>query len=89
MDDVDVAWGQESTLRGARGGRFARTSRKNDLRSIRFFLLHKPTGISVDGTIPEGHYSRAEMTKEREQLRATLWPQLERLVAKELRVPGR
>jgi hypothetical protein len=89
MDDADVLWGTEAAMKGFRGGRVARTSRKNDTRSLKLFLLHKPTGIRVEGAVPEGHYSRPEMIREREQLRATLWTQLERMVAKELRVPGR
>ena len=58
-------------------------------RSVEVKLVHKPTGISVAQSSPVEAVSRPEAAKIREQLRITLLPELEGLVAKHLRIPGR
>jgi len=69
--------------------RSARDSRKLDKRAITVRLEHVPTGIFVEAAIPEGHYSRAELRKLKDQLSAQLFGELESKVARHLRVPGR
>ncbi|SFD56648.1 hypothetical protein [Paracidovorax konjaci] len=58
-------------------------------RCVEVKLVHIPTGISVAQSSPMESMSRPAAAKIREQLRAELWPKLEELVAKHLRIPGR
>ncbi len=53
------------------------------------FMVHRPTGIHVEGEVPPGNYSKKEMRKKRENLIQTLFLKLELEVAKELKVGGR
>jgi hypothetical protein len=89
MDGNDVTWGWEGTVRGGSRRAGPRTSRKNQLRSERLFLIHKPTGIRIEGTIPEGHYTKTETKTAKERLWATLWAELNQKVAEKMRIPGR
>lgn len=52
-------------------------------------LIHLPTGIQVSLSAATGHYSRKEAKRIRQQLKAERFAELERLVAKQLRIPGR
>jgi hypothetical protein len=52
-------------------------------------LVHYPTGVEVSGEIPAGHYSKAQLKELRAELHARLFAELERRVARHLRVPGR
>jgi hypothetical protein len=52
-------------------------------------LVHHPTGVEVSGEIPVGHYTKARLQELRAELHARLFAELERRVAKHLRVPGR
>jgi len=52
-------------------------------------MIHVPTGIRVEGNVPEGDFSPTELKVEKERLRASLWEELEQLVAKELHIPRR
>src|SRR5437764_6775678 len=52
-------------------------------------LVHHPTGVAVAGEIPRGHYSKARLNQLRTELHARLFAELERRVARHLRVPGR
>lgn len=58
-------------------------------RSVEVKLVHQPTGISVSQSSPVEAISRPEAAQIKEQLRAELFPKLEELVAKHLRIPGR
>ena len=90
MNEKDVIEGTRGTTGGShRGGRMARTSRRGGLTSSTLTLIHRPTGTQVVGTVPEGHYSHAEMTAQGKRLRAELWDQLEDSVAKSMRLSGR
>lgn len=51
--------------------------------------MHVPTGVEVRGQVPQGHYSKKEMRQLRQELYQKLFVELERKVAKHLRVPGR
>jgi hypothetical protein len=88
MSGDDVRMGGYGTSSG-HSKPLARSSRRNGLTSSTMYLIHKPTGLRVDGTVPSGHYSRKEMVKERERLHKHLWDELERKVANHLRIPGR
>lgn len=83
--DVDELW-MGSTSSSKRSGRVARTSRKVAVSGGSITLRHMPTGITVQGEIPEGHYSRREFAAERERLRTTLWKELEDKVARDPRL---
>ncbi len=69
-------------------GKAAR-SRALDLTEATITLRHEPSGVEVSGAVPPGHYSRARMRELKEQLHRRLFTELERLVAKHLRIPGR
>ncbi len=83
----EVTWaggGSTSTHRRKR----SIASRAVDLRSWEFTLIHIPTEVSVSGDVPAGHYSKKQMQQAREDLWAKLWPELEKKVAKHMRLPG-
>ena len=86
--DVLEGWSAHSASSRRRKG-MSRRSRANDLRDLTYRLEHRPTGVSVEGSIPTGHYARKEMIRLREKLRAELWTELESQVARALRLPGR
>jgi hypothetical protein len=52
-------------------------------------LVHHSTGVEVSGEIPAGHYSKTRLKELRAALHARLFAELERRVARYLRVPGR
>jgi len=71
------------------GGRNrVRQSRALDTSGTTLTLTHRPTGISAQGEVPRGHYSRAELRKQRAALSARLLAELEVKVAHRLRIPG-
>lgn len=77
-------------MSGRSGGRRrASLSRSLDVSGCEMRLTHRPTGIEVTGEVPEGNYSRAEMTRLRADLRARLFADLEQRVARHRRIPGR
>jgi len=58
-------------------------------RSVEVTLVHTPTGIRVTLQSPLESMSRPDAAKMRARMRMELWPKLEELVAKHLRIPGR
>jgi hypothetical protein len=86
--DVDCFW-MGSTSSSKRAGRVARTSRRVAVSGGSLTLRHVPTGVTVQGEIPEGHYSRREFAAERERLQTTLWQELEDRVARDPRLKRR
>ncbi len=88
LDPSEVTWsaigGSESANRHK-----ARNSRALSVTTHRLTLVHGPTSLEVSGEIPRGQYSRTEMQRLKAELRASLFRQLEELVARHLRVPGR
>ena len=66
------------------GGQSALTERTPEMT-----LVHLPTGISVMRSAPTGKYSRKDAQRIREEIRLSLLAELEQLVAKHLKVPGR
>lgn len=73
------------------GGGYMKSHGKpaNTQRAVEVTLLHRPTRISVTLRSPLVSMSRPAAAKLRDDMRAQLLPQLEELVAKHLRVPGR
>jgi hypothetical protein len=69
--------------------RKAALPRALDVSGVALRLVHHPTGVEVSGDIPAGHYSKARLQALREELHARLFAELERRVARHLRVPGR
>jgi hypothetical protein len=69
--------------------RLIRQSRELRNTHASLVLEHGPTGVAVNGHIPPGRYSRKTMRELKTALHAQLFAQLEILVAKKLRIPGR
>ena len=69
--------------------RSARDSRNLDERAVTIRMEHAPSGLFVEGSIPEGHYSKNEMRKLKDALSDRLFRELETKVARHLRIPGR
>jgi hypothetical protein len=87
LDPADVDTFETSSR--ASGRRRAALSRALDASAHLVRLTHRPTGVEVSGEIPQGNYSRTEMTQLRQELHARLLAELEQRVARHLRVPGR
>jgi len=87
LDCSEVNWGETGSTRGT--GRSGKTRFSRPLRSRRMKLTHLPTGIEVEGEVPEGRYSKKELRELRAKVYAELFPLLEAKVAKHLRIPGR
>ena len=66
-----------------------RQSRALDLRGLTIRLTHGPTGITVEGNVPDGHHSRGEMRRLKSELEAKLLAKLSERVAIRLRLPRR
>ena len=79
--DVVSGWSGSSS-----GGTFAR---KTKVTSRRIWVKHMPTGVIVEGEISCGNYSKKEMKQLTENTKNLLLAELERKVAKHLRIPGR
>jgi hypothetical protein len=79
LDPAEVAWGAAG---GFSGKRRKHPNRKFDLTQSTVLLWHVPTGLSVTGEVPIGHYSKKEMQLLRKRLYPQLYARLEKLVAK-------
>jgi hypothetical protein len=55
----------------------------------RITLLHRPSGVTVEGEIPSGAFTRAQMRVKKEALEQRLFTELQAKVARHLRIPGR
>ncbi len=86
LNPAEVCKGQVGYSFGGRRKR--RQSRALDLRNLTVNLVHLPTGIIVEDTIPLGHYSRKEMQRLRDNLYKELFDKLEKQVARKLSIPG-
>lgn len=67
----------------------AQQGRSADRRDMWMKLTHRPTGIFVEGKHPFGYYDRKDWTRLTEELRERLFVELEKKVARNLRIPGR
>lgn len=78
MDQSDVATSSSSSSSG-KSGQFARAWK---VTSFEMTMVHRPSGITVTGKVPTGHYSKREMQKLRRELESSLWTELERRVGR-------
>lgn len=77
LEPADVAIsGSSSSGSPRRRTGMARSSRAEDARSAMIRLVHRPTGLEIEGEIPSGPYSRNEMGKRTDDLIAELWAKL-------------
>ena len=87
---LDPAEVRVEGMSSSSGGRSqVRQSRALDVRSRSMTLIHGPTGLRVEGMIPAGSYSRKDMQLQSRLLQQRLFSELEQLVARSLRIPGR
>jgi hypothetical protein len=84
-DDVEI--GSVSSASGPPSG--PRSSRARQVRNTQLTVRHRATGLEVTGEVVAGNYSRKQMIEETDKLKLRLMAELEKLVAKRLRVPGR
>jgi len=56
------------------------------LSSWKYTLTHAPTGVQVSGEVENGHYSKGQFSRLKDDLLKQLWSQLEQRVAAHLRV---
>ena len=87
LDRAEVRTEGMSTTSGGRSR--VRQSRALDTRSRSMALVHGPTGLRVEGAIAAGNYSRKDLQLQARLLEQRLFGELEQLVARSLRVPGR
>jgi hypothetical protein len=64
-------------------------ARSDKVISYEIHLTHRPTGVKVTGKIGPAQRTKAEWQMAREKERDRLMVELERAVAKRLRLPGR
>ncbi|RFA29283.1 hypothetical protein CAI21_09360 [Alkalilimnicola ehrlichii] len=88
LDPSEVSWGTNGITIGRRK-QATKASRADTVTGTTLFLHHHPTGIQVAGEIPPGNYTKTQMQENKRKLYQQLFPQLEKLVAKQLGVPGR
>ncbi len=87
LNPADVSRSSSRATMNRRTG--AAQSRAVNITTATVTLRHMPTGIEVSGDVPQGHYSRGELRQLQDDLAEQLFKQLETLVARHLRVPGR
>lgn len=88
LDPKEVGLGTAGLSSGKRK-KATRASRVVEKRGMTVTLTHMPTGLEVSGEIPSGHYSRKQMQQEVATMYSRLFVELEKLVAKTFRIPGR
>ncbi|NQZ01904.1 MAG: hypothetical protein HRT45_14670 [Bdellovibrionales bacterium] len=86
LEPSEVTWGTTGLTSGGRTK--ARQNRNLDSRGLTLRLTHLPTGIFAEGTIQTGNYSKNQMKQQKEKLHQSLFVELEKKVAKHLRIPG-
>jgi len=86
LNPKEVESGGGGVSSSGKNGQF---SRRLKITSSSVMLVHIPTGITVEGTIPPGRYSKNEMKKLKEDMRRKLFAVLEAKVGRHLRIPGR
>lgn len=85
LDPAEIESGWFASSSGKKG----QMARREKLTACTLFIIHRPTGIRLEGSIPEGHYSKKTMQLKRAALQEELLAQLEQAVAKALKIPGR
>jgi len=74
---------------GSSSGKTGQFERKLKTTSSTILLTHTPTSIKVEGQVPSGNYSKKEMQKKRNDLTEILFQELEKLVAKSLKIKSK
>lgn len=72
----EVSQSSLTSRSGNRPGNRSRTSRAADVSGKRLTVTHVPTGLSVHGSVPDDHYSKAELRVATDELRARLLSEL-------------
>lgn len=85
LNPDEVMWG----FHGSSSGKKGQLSRRLKVTACKVHLVHKPTGIKVEGEISSGHYSKKEMQKKRKEMKEALFVVLEKKVVAELNIKGR
>jgi hypothetical protein len=88
LDPRDVTWG----IVGSSSGRTRPTRRsraETGSSSSRITLTHVATGVTVEGEVPSGRYTRGQMRTAKEQLHARLFSEIEAKVARHMRLPSK
>ena len=88
LDPKEVTWGGSGMSSGRRK-HATKASRANSVTAARLELRHLPTGITVQGEVQPGNYTRGKLTELRGALYDRLFRELESKVAVHLRIPGR
>ena len=79
-----------SKVSSSSGGRAKlRESRALDTRTVRLQLEHRPTGLTVDGSVGPGNYGRTELRALEADLKVKLLAELSQKVSAHLRLRGR
>jgi hypothetical protein len=86
LNREDVAGQTMNMVSKGPGSRFGRA---RGLSGVHITLVHLPTKVTVTGEIPLGHFARKQLSGLRDELYEWLILDLEKKVAKVLRVPGR
>ena len=84
LDPAEVEWRSTGSSSGRRK-RATRSSRAASITGATVTLWHVPTGLSVEGEIPRGHYTKNQMLRRKQSLYDELFPKLEALVAARLK----
>jgi hypothetical protein len=88
LDPADVVQTAMASSSGRRD-KATTSGRKTSETGLVMELTHRPTGEKVSGGVPGGHYSKSEMLVLRQRLHSELFSELEKKVARHLRLPGR
>ena len=72
-----------------RRGKATRSSRTDSITGMQVTLKHRQTGLTVQGAVKSGSYSREALRRLVAKLRAKLLADLSAAVARKLRLPGR
>lgn len=73
----------------AGGSASAKVSRAASTRSLTVIIRHEPTGLEIQGEIPEARYTKKQMLAAQRDQEQKLFEKLTERVAKHLKIPGR
>lgn len=76
----DLRWGVTKSSGGRRGG--PRASRADLITGATITIEHQPSGLRVEGGVPEGRYTKAQLRERQEELAARLLSALAAAVEK-------
>src|SRR3954447_25667274 len=88
LDPREITWGTVGSASG-RSRPTRRSRAATGPSASRMTLTHIATGVTVEGEVPLGRYTRVQMRVAKEQLHARLFSELESKVARHLHLPSR